>query len=328
MKARWHGGTVAAGWMALLLGSATTACSKKEGAARAPAGKSPELATVVTASWGSGPGQLGAVVPEEGSPEAAKSFVVDADGRVHVLDQVNARIQSFAEGKAAGSLALPARPFEDIELDAGGFLLLDLYETPAVVGLGVDGTVSGELPLPAEEIPEPGLVTALRKTDNGIWVELEDQFLVQVADATGSPVETDVVPGQLTLGPQVFRATVDGTTRVDIHRQAMADGAPERFATLSFDHDVREPSLLAATSDQRLLVVVLLEHEQSDPETAPAREHVLVQLSASGSELGRLALPAGSGAHETFRSVRQGADGNVYVMRTSDTGVEIVKVTP
>jgi hypothetical protein len=127
----------------------------------------PEVVTVVSGGWGTVAGQLGMTTPEEGSPEGQKSFAVDAQGRIHVLDQVNQRVQSFEAGKSTGVLALPDRPFEDLEVDAGGFLLLDLFQTPAIVGLGLDGVVSGELPVPAEEIPEPGLVTALDKSESG-----------------------------------------------------------------------------------------------------------------------------------------------------------------
>jgi hypothetical protein len=325
MNAWLHGTRIAVG-VGLLVGSG---CSRHEPAAGRPASAPPpEVATVVEAGWGSAEGQLGAARPDEGSPEGPKSFVVDAAGRVHVLDQVNQRIQSFDSGAPSGALALPDRPFEDIELDTGGFLLLDLFETPSIVGLGLDGTVSGQVPLPAEEIPEPGLSTALDKHASGIWVEVEDELLVRVADASGNPVEPSVVPGQLVSGEQVFRAVLDSSTVLEIHRQASADSAPEPFASISFPHSVRGLSLLAPGVSGGLVLITLLEVEQTDPEQPADQQHVFVELTPGGKEIRRHALPASQGALEAFRSARRGADGKLYVMTSSDAGVAIVQVTP
>jgi hypothetical protein len=55
---------------------------------------------------------------------------------------------------------------------------------------------------------------------------------------------------------------------------------------------------------------------------------VFVELSASGSEMRRHTLPASDGAEEAYRSVKSGHDGKIYLMKTSDAGFEIVKVTP
>ena len=113
MVARWLVGTVGI----LAAATALGACSKKQPTAQRPPDKPPEITTVIAVGWGSSPGQLGATSPEEASPEGPKSFVVDASGRIHVLDQVHARIQTFEQGKSVATLPLPARPFEDIELE-------------------------------------------------------------------------------------------------------------------------------------------------------------------------------------------------------------------
>jgi hypothetical protein len=310
--------------MAALL---SAACSNKESGRTLPPDKPPEVASVLGASWGSGPDQLGMAQPEEGSPEAPKSFVVDASGRIHVLDQVNRRVQSFDAGKPAGSIALPDRPFEDIELDTSGYLVLDLFRTPAVVAIGQDGAVGSELPLPAEEVPEPGLVTALVKSSDGVWVEVETEFLVQVSDANGAVAEPRVIPGQLFDGGQVFRAVVEQPTTLTLYHQENIDAAPTELSMLQFPHAVRQV-VLARGSGSGLWVVVLLEHAQTDPTAPTTQEHVLVELTADGQELARTTLPAGNSPFESFRDVRAGADGKIYVMKTTDVGLEILKVTP
>jgi hypothetical protein len=149
---------------------------------------------------------------------------------------------------------------------------------------------------------------------------------VQVGDAQGTPVDPNVVPGQLVDAGAVFRMRVDAGT-FTVHRQDSFDAAPAKLASIELGHLVRGPSVLAKAGGG-VHVMTLLEHAQSDPSKPPLQEHVLVKISAAGDELGRHTVPASTGALEVFRNVRRGADGNFYVMKTSDAGVEIVKVTP
>lgn len=285
----------------------------------------PSLA--VNAAWGSGSGELGKSPEGEGALEGPKSFAISKTGTVWVLDQINGRLQGFAGGQPVKSVLLPERPFEDIALDGDGFVLVDLHATPAVIRLDSSGVTLSEVPLPGPDLPEPGLVTALEWRDDGAWLELDDEYSVHVTDPTGSAIERNVVPGTLGGADEVLRAPVssDGAS---VFRQPIAAGPPTLLANVSLEQPIRERTLLATDGAGRVLLGLLGEAAQPDPETPPEEAHVLVVLDTDSQEAARRELPTSSAVADSFRRVRLGADGKVYALRASAEGVQIVKVTP
>jgi hypothetical protein len=316
----------------LMLGVAVTlafvACSKKQSGTGPTFDTGPSVSSVVTTTWGAAEGQLGHNVPEEGLPEGPKSFAVDAHSIIHVLDQENGRIQKFKGGASAGVVALPTRPFDDIELDGKGYVLLDAHSEPALVFVDATGNVTNEVPLAGDEIPEPSLITAIVRNGDGLYVEIEDDYLVHVTDASGAAVEQSVVPGQAIDGSAAMKIESVDDKRVGLFRIGLPDGEPTPLTELSFTERVAERSLFAPAGGGGLLLAVRLEQEQLDPETPPVSQSALVVLEPNGTERHRVDLPQSDAVDDVFRSVRRGDDGNVYVMKISDAGVELVKVKP
>ena len=316
----------------MLLGVAVTlafvACSKKQSGTRPTFDTVPSVSSVVTTTWGAAEGQLGHTVPDEGLPEGPKSFVVDAQSIIHVLDQENGRIQKFKGADSAGVVALPPRPFDDLELDGQGYVLLDAHSEPALVFLDAAGTVKNEVPLAGPEIPEPSLITALLRNTDGLYVEIEDEYLVHVTDASGVAIEQSVVPGQAIDGTVALKLESVDDKRVGLFRIGLPEGEPTLLTELSFTERVSERSLFSPGINGGLLLAVRLEQDQLDPETPPVSQSTLVVLESNGNEKHRVDLPESDAVDDVFRPVRRGADGNVYVMKTSDLGVELVKVKP
>lgn len=284
---------------------------------------------MLQAGWGKADGQLGQNIPEEGLPEGPKSFVVDASSAVHVLDQENARIQKFSGGKLAGSVAIPPRAFDDVELVAsGGYALLDVHTPAAIVFLDASGQLKGELALESTEIPEPSAITALVKHSDGFYVEVSDDYLVHVADASGAKLEPSVVPGQALEGSTALKADLADPQHVALFRVALPEGEPSALAEVAYGERVARRTLLAGRKGGGTLLGVVTEAEQTDPETPALESASLVILDASGHEKHRVALPHSDSVEDVFRSVKRGEDGNVYVMQVTQTGVQIVGVTP
>ncbi len=312
------------GGLVVLSLSLTLGCdSSQEGSTPAPG-----PGVVVSAK----PGVVGIVVPEEGAPESPNAFVVDTAGRVHVLDQVNHRVLTFSPGKGAPkSTPLPARAFEDIELvspdGADGFIVLDLYVAPAVVFVSAAGEVENEVRLPKTDLPTPGQVSGLVRAESGVWVRVDTTHLVQVADAAGVPVESSVLPGVLLGKTDTVASRARGDT-IQIHRQTLPSGKPTQLASLSFSGRVNHHTVLGRDADGALLLSVTLESTQADPNAAPTMTRSLITLGSNGTEQSRVDLPVNSGAHTGLRNVRLGADGNVYVMTASESGLAITKVQP
>jgi hypothetical protein len=289
-----------------------------------------EMAEVVASNWGSGSTQLGRSVPDQAAPEGPKSFAVSANGTVYVLDAVNGRVLGYQNGFLTETTALPARPFVDIELDGTtGFALLDVDSVPSVVFVGFDGSVMAEVPISAEgEVPEAAAITALLSADDGWYVEVEGDYLVHVADASRVAVEEAAVPGQLVEDGAVLKLeTSDGTFSI-VKQKLAEDAEPERLTPVDihFDQPLAERTLFVPKLGGGYLLAVQLFVEDEDPEKAGTSRHELVLLSAAGTELKRLLLPRAGGEEDSFRSVKQGNDGNVYVMTFSESGVDIGKV--
>lgn len=313
----------------LAIALAPSACSKKESPQAPTFQNKPTTASVVRTEWGSAAGQLGHNVPDEGLPEGPKSFAVDASGTVHVLDQENGRIQKFASGQDAGTVLLPPRPFDDVVLDgANGYALLDLHSTPAIVFVDASGSIKNELPLAASDIDEPALITALERTADGYYVEVADDYLVHLADASGKAIEPSVIPGQAILSGSAIKVDASDARHLALFKLQLPDGEPQHLTDVGFSEDVGARTLLAGSKNGGLLVAVLLTSEQADPEQPPQETHTLVSLSSTGSESYRMELPKSDSPLDMFRTVKRGEDGNVYVMTASPSGVEIAKVTP
>jgi hypothetical protein len=317
----------------VLLVVATTlafaACSKKDNAAPPIiVNHEPTAKTVVSVGWGASLGELGRNVQEEGLPEGPKTFAVDAGGVIHVLDQENGRIQKFAGGKVIGTADLPPRPFDDIEIAAKGYALLDVHSSPAIVFVDEAGLPKSEVALESDEIPEPSLVTALVRATDGYYVEVSDDYLVRVTDANEAAVEPTLLPGQVLSNGTVLKAERDDARHVSVFRIGMPDGEPTLLAELAFPEDLGVRTLFTTTPAGNVLLATHTTPEQVDPEQPPTEKHVLVSIASNGKESYRFELPVGDGVVDVFRPVRRGDDGNVYVMKTSESGTEIVKVTP
>lgn len=308
---------------------AIVACSKKQPASSEPPDDPPSITPVLEAGRGKSDGQLGQNIPEEGLPEGPKSFVADASGGVHVLDQENSRIQRFSAGAFEKSVPIPARAFDDVELfESGGYALLDVHAPAAVVFVDGAGQVKSELALESDEIPEPSLITALVKHSDGYYVELSGDYLVHVASPAGAPVDKTVVPGQALDGSTALKADLADSKHVALYRVALPEGDPSALADVAFGERVARRTLLAARKGGGTLLGVVTESEQPDPESPTLESVSLVVLDAGGHEKHRVSLPHSESVEDVFRSVKRGDDGNVYVMKVADSGVSIVKVTP
>ncbi len=315
--------------LALAVTLLSSACSKSEGGGQRPSAHQPSVETVVRTDFGKADGQLGKSSPDQGLPEGPRSFVVDSKSNIYVLDRLNTRIQSFSSGKPAGSVTIADRPFDDIELDGhGGFVLLDAHAEPALVFVDQSGNTTGEVSLLNDQIAEPSLVTGIVRAGDGFYVEVEDDFLVRIADTDGKAVEATVVPGQALDGTTAFKVDADDSKHLALYRIPLPDGDPSELGSVAFTEEVAERTLFAPGLTGGLLLATRLAGAQSDPEAPVAEKHTLVVIDPSGVERERVDLPPGDGVLDLFRPVRRGEDGAVYVMSTSPNGLEIAKVVP
>jgi hypothetical protein len=286
-----------------------------------------KLETVVRARWGGKPGELGKRAANESNPEGPMSFAVDERGRAFVLDQVNSRVQVFEAGKAPKTVPLPSDTFQDVALAKNdGLVLLDRLSTGSVAF--VDGTakVTHEIALAGRGVSDAGDVTALFSREDGTWVEVKHQNLVRIADADGNPLEErEIVQGRFGENGTLLRASKSGASSAFVAAKTASGVAP--LAKIGFDLPISEISALETDARGRIFLGANLVRESAFPpydveETA----EVVVVLAPTGAELARVALPASTGAEESFRRVRVGADGALYQLAFDEHGATLRRV--
>jgi hypothetical protein len=292
-----------------------------------PAAAAPAPVTVaVRAAWGAGPADLGRSRPAEGAPAGPMSLAVDGSGSVYVLDQVNARVQVFAAGRALRQIPLPGDTFQDLALGRDGLVLLDRLARRALTFVDERGTVRHEVALEGAGVPEGGGVTGLFVRDDGAWVEVEHRGLVRVADAAGrADPARPTQPGRLAADGRAYLRAVRAAPDAALVLAAPAAGAGELalLAQPTFAWPVQRLSALESDRAGRVYLGAVV----ADQATGDERE-VVVVLAPGGAEAARLTLPPRPGPEEQLRPLVLGADGAIYQLACEPDAAVIRRAVP
>lgn len=299
-------------------------------ALRQPQAPTGTAALVLRAPWGDAPGSLGHRRPTEGAPEGPMSFVVDERGRLHILDQVNERIQVFDGPNAVGATPLPRPSFQDIALDGhGGWIVLDRLRSPAVVYLAKDGAAR-EVALVGDGVREGGAVTALFARSDGAWVEVEHAELVHITDSAGGADTTRPrVQGRFAGdGASIRRVSLAGRDSISVLAQdaAVKRLAPTRATQLSFADPILHIETVESDDAGRTIVVAGLVRRNGSGGPTEVLEAAV--LDAQGNDVGRFRMMPRRGPEEQFRAVRLGGDGALYQLVCDDEGATVWRFNP
>ncbi|MBX3125663.1 MAG: hypothetical protein KF718_03065 [Polyangiaceae bacterium] len=286
----------------------------------------PERRPIPSPGWGAGNGQIARDVPDEGAPIGARSFVVGADGRVHILDQVSARVVRFEGSSAKGAVKLPARPFEDLALlEGGGYALLDPFASRAVVFVDAQGSEQSKIELSPLGV-EPGRVTALDADESGVWVEVDGSYRVRIGDATGAVAPPQAEPGTARAGQWLYEATRSPGGPVTVARRPAAGGPKANLASVALSSAPIDFRLLASQQAPELYLAVRF---GVSTDVGGAESITLVVLHAeTGAELRRRELGGSSSVEESFRWVRLSPSGSLRWLTVDAKGVQVREVAP
>ena len=287
---------------------------------------------VLRAAWGSGAAELGHRLPSEGAPEVPMSFALLRNGSIAVLDQVNARISVWADGRPVGAFALPSETYEDIDITPSGkIVVLDRLATATVLILSAAGMVEHAIPVGKVGNAEPGAITGIFARPSGIWVELEHGALVRIADAAGEPDRDQ---------PAVLGRPDASETSLTSAALSPPDGLTLRRAPTQAGGSVMEsrlafplPTVAIRALDFDDAGHVFLAVHQRREDTKPPYDVIeeretIVGLTADGVERGRFDIDAAEGAEPPLRAVRVAPDGSVHVLRCAESGVTIRRYAP
>ncbi|MFL5319741.1 MAG: hypothetical protein ACJ790_08790 [Myxococcaceae bacterium] len=291
----------------------------------ADAGASAASSTVVTATWGSGRGQLGRERRQEGNAEGPMSLLSARNGDVLVLDQSNGRLARFGgDGKWKDSAQLPVQSAQDIaQTSDGKTLVLDRLSEGHVAILDKDGKPIGELPVTGTTVKEAGGVTGLFVDGDDVYVEQEHGTLARIGDTKGMRDEAQPeIPGRPSrdgkfyvsagiVEPQAGRLFVNAIDREKIAQRFTREYRlePVTAAILLLDTDASGVIYLAVLSD-----------------LGEKQEVTLLCLDPlDGRPLGSASLPPNTMPEESFRDFAVIDSGGVLYSYRTEQGVEVRK---
>ena len=301
-----------------------------DAAATAPATRTVRL----RAGWGSGEGQLGRRLSADGTPESPNSFVVDAEGNVLVLDQMNQRILRFAgDGGAVTTAAtLESTSARDLAVARDGTMaVLDGNPDAGTVRvIGPDGRPRGELPLRGENLAADEHATGVVVDGDNVYVERDHGPLVRIGSTNGTAdgARTEI-PGRPSRDGRLYLSggiTDPDQGRYWVNVTDRATGMHRYTLALHSVLTLREMMLLDTDRAGTIYVAVM----GLTPETGDHDSRESIQLNCLDPESGQIighAVTATSNLQEIVqRELVVLDDGGVLITVRSDTGFEVQRI--
>jgi len=283
---------------------------------------------VIRGAWGSSAGAFGQ--RPEGSRPGPMSLAIGDDNTIHVLDQVNRRVQRFdPSGRFSGQTDIAAETTETIAL-SGADLWTLVYEAGAVPGHRVERYTDGQRALQVTLDRAIKLVTGLYVTGVGaatsVWVEERHDRQIQVVAAGRALAPTEQtrhVLGRPYRGQDAERLTA---TRLGAQRAALIHVLPGQGTRRLFDVVSPLPlvAIHALASDRagRIYLGLLLGRDARPGQALVDVQRLLLVHRGQGAALLTIQL-ARERTHDTFQPLAIGPDGAVYQLHTSEEGVTV-----
>ncbi len=287
--------------------------------------------TVLVATWGDGPDQLGRRVGNESNPEAPMALSVAPDGEVIVVDQANRRLQRFRDGRRIASVALASAGVQDLaQLPQGRVAVLDRLADATVRVHDSSGAVTSTISVLGGPIAEGASATGVFADEHGVYIEREHGALIRIAGPDGQANEgRDTLwgrpsrDGTLTLRAAIFDRRAGD---VDVSAHERASDAASFVRRVRFGGPILHVMMLDSDARGSIYVAVDVGRESELAPYAITDEHgEVVRLAHDGAITGSLRIAPAHGAVETFRSVTVGDDGAIYQLIVRDDGVEVVQ---
>ncbi|MGQ9472060.1 MAG: hypothetical protein ACUVR0_10275 [Candidatus Aminicenantales bacterium] len=265
---------------------------------------------VVRARIGSGPEDLGVIMPEEANPEGPMSFIVGSAGEIYVLDQTNARIQVFKNGKYLKTIKIPDEVFSDLVLLPGGRIaLLDSLVKEAVFIIDKTGNLVETISLRQKEIPVPESIIGLYFCGEGDWAGLwaqADNSSLRLAEADGKPAaQLEKLPGLLNFkGKNLLKLELEDKKQAIVLR---SDETFKNWSQFKVHFELPLGQVFGFWEDLqgRLFLAVNLFNEKNEVNQT-------IVLNSQGNELARLEMFVLAHPAEIYFPVRVTPEGEIY----------------
>jgi len=258
------------------------------------------------------------------------ALATDDQGNIYVLDQVALRVVHVnRQGQVVKEHPLPAATFTDLAVAPDGHLvLLDraVRRTVLVVdpltGNQREHSITGTW-TPSEKT---GLITSLLVQPNGVWLEVDHRYSVQILNAALQPCEHTVRMGRPELsGVGAYVARLNGGYGVTIDR---TDGQGRAWQQLYITDEMPITLIrdILSTPGNGLWIL----YETDDPNTSGPGLLKGQYFDAGGTLTSRVASQRRPSPVYSHRTVALDGHGGVLHMAFDDTHVVIhsLEVSP
>lgn len=273
--------------------------------------------TVLSLPWGSGPLRAGLALGNQSPTVGPSAFDVDTAGRVYLLDELQGRVAVFTGGRLVRRASVAAQPPADIAVgrDGTAWVLSREGGTPQLVVRAVDAAdrVGSSIPL------GDGIPGQIRAVGTGVFVHL---YPLDAWVSAGGSAARSTDPAALTGEPAADGSRTLSVVTGNAVRLATVVGQDVRDAVeLRFQQDVG--ALALAEPDGRggywLVQQVWRQHPRPD------EQYQFVHVTG-GRVADTFAIPdAPFALSAALSKFRIGADGALYQLRTSSSGMRIVR---
>jgi hypothetical protein len=266
------------------------------------------------------------------------SHVVGPDGTIHVLDQVNHRIQRFSrDGQHLGSTAISLLGAQDLALTRDGkYVILDRLAERTIAIVSRDGHELARLPIVGQGIERTGYVTGLFVDGDDVLLEREHGPLVRVGDSNGGDTQNrEEIPGRPTRdGRAWITAGITDPAEGRLYINAVARPSRNHLYTRELRLPMETRAIVMLDSDPHGVIYLgVLGVPRSTATTAPiidsdgaseSSERILLVCidGATGRPTGQTTIPPNTSADETFRDFSVPDEGGVIYQYRDEQGVE------
>ena len=279
---------------------------------------------VLRGSWGSGPGEFGR--RDEGSRPGPMALAVADDGTLHVLDQVNRRVQRrSADGRLLAAVPISSETTEDLAL-AGKDIWTLVLEPGANLGYRVERYAPDS---PALRVPlDRGVQLATGLFATGpvvaphLWVEQRHDTMVQVVAAGRAlPMsqQNRRVLGQPHRGIPGAHLTA---LRMSSQRAVVLRVDPALGASKLLQVNTPLPLVaiqeLLSHSSGRVYLGLFMAREAGPPNHDWSEVRKVVLVWRPGQQRHQVVELAADQATDVFRPVAVGPGGDLYQLQTTE----------
>ncbi len=290
-----------------------------------------KVTKVLEVKIGSGPDNVGAIMPSEANPEGPMSFAIAPDKKIYILDQLNSRIQVFMNGQRIETINIPVKSagMVDIELlPDGKIVLLDNNLENSLFVLDKQGKIYNSIPLEGEMIETAAMVTEINvlkyEKYAGAWVNLGDRT-VRLTDGEGKSIMRVSVPGTLTPdGERLMNASIIGEITAVIRiseKNKLNILKPD--LTVNFDKFIIHINGPWNDNSSKFYLNAFL--EDTDVNGKTTYSNVLVVFSPELKETGRIELAVQKDEYEIYHPIKISPGGFIYQMLAEGELIVIYK---